>query len=211
MSDHPVTPPHAAPADAAPLARDLVTEPWQRRSRREVYRNRWIAVVEDVVALPNGKETLYGVIQCGHCVGVLPFVDADHVLLVQQYRYVAGHPTWEMPTGGVHAGEAVEAAAQRELGEEAGFRAARLEPLTSYHTSKSVVEETAHLFVAHDLTPADDEPDETELFRRAVWAFDDVVDAVVRGEITDSMTVIAVLLADRMRRQGPALPADRSL
>lgn len=185
---------------------DLATAPWTRRSRREVYANRWIDVVEDVVTLPNGKETIYGVVRCGDCVGVLPFVDDDHVLLVQQYRYVAGRPTWEMPTGGVHAGESLVDAAQRELGEEAGFRAARLEPLTRYHTSKSVVEETAHLFVAHELEPASDEPDETELFRRQVWAFDDVVTAVVTGAITDSMTVIAVLLADRARHSDRMAP-----
>lgn len=178
---------------------DPVTAAWQRRSRREVYANPWIRVVEDIVELPNGKETIYGVVRCGECVGVLPFVDDDHVLLVQQYRYVAGRATWEMPTGGVKAGESLDAAAQRELGEEAGVRAGRLEPLISYHTSKSVVEETAHLFVARELLAAHDEPDETELIRRQVWRFDDAVTAAVTGAITDSMTVMALLLAERAR------------
>ena len=79
---------------------DLATAPWERLSRRVAYENKWIRVEEDVVRVPNGHETIYGVVRCADAVGILPFVDHDHVLLVQQYRYVAGHPTWEMPTGG---------------------------------------------------------------------------------------------------------------
>src|SRR6266540_126928 len=76
--------------------------------------------------------------------GVLPFLDPDTVVLVRQYRYVAGRHTWEMPTGGVAPGEPIEDAAQRELAEESGYRAGRSEPVCSYHTSKSVMDETAH-------------------------------------------------------------------
>src|SRR5262249_4871130 len=79
--------------------------------------------------------------------------DRDRLLLVRQYRYVARRSTWEMPTGGVRAGETLEQAAQRELAEEVGHRARRLVPLSTYHTSKSVVDETAHLFLAEGLYP----------------------------------------------------------
>lgn len=181
---------------------DLVTAPWRTRTRRLAYENHWIRVEEDVVELPNGVQTLYGVVRCGPCVGVLPFVDDDHVLLVQQYRYVAGRPTWEMPTGGVKDGEPLETAAQRELAEEGGCRAGRLLRLSEYHTSKSVVDETAHLFAALDLRPAELAGDPTELFRREVRPFTEVVDMVTRSEITDSMTVIAVLLVERLRLLG---------
>ena len=112
---------------------DLATTPWERLSRRVAYENRWIRVEEDVVRVPNGHETIYGVVRCADAVGVLPFVDDDHVLLVQQYRYVAGHPTWEMPTGGRTMSESLEDAARRELAEEAGFAAGRLEYLPSMH------------------------------------------------------------------------------
>ncbi len=179
---------------------DLPTASWTRLSRRVAYENKWIRVEEDIVRLPTGHETIYGVVRCADAVGVLPFVDEDHVLLVQQYRYVAGYPTWEMPTGGRSPHESLETAAQRELAEEAGFAAGRLEHLTTYHTSKSVVDETAYLYVAHDLTPAELEPDSTELFRRQVWPFEEVVAMVHRAAITDSMTVIAVLLAEAARR-----------
>jgi ADP-ribose pyrophosphatase len=178
---------------------DLVTAPWLQLTTRVAYQNKWIRVDEDTVRVPNGHETIYGIVRCADAVGVLPFVDDDHVVLVQQYRYVAGHTTWEMPTGGRSPAETLEDAAHRELAEEAGVAAAELTFLSRFHTSKSVVDETAYLYVARALTPSERPADETELFRRRVWAFDDVVAMVHRAEITDSMTVVAVLLAQALR------------
>jgi ADP-ribose pyrophosphatase len=179
----------------------MTVPPWRTRSSRTIYQNPWLRLREDLVELPNGRTTVYGVVSTGSCVGVLPFLDPDTVVLVRQYRYVAGRHTWEMPTGGVGPGEPLEAAAQRELAEESGYRAGRLEPVCVYHTSKSVMDETAHLFLAFDLTRAMDapEPDETESFQVRPHRFDQVLGMVDTGEIVDSMTIIAVLQAQRWR------------
>jgi ADP-ribose pyrophosphatase len=81
-------------------------KPWKRLSSRVVYENPWMHLREDVAELPDGRTTIYGVVTFGECVGVVPFVDDDHVLLVRQYRYVQGeNHRWEIPTGGVHEGE----------------------------------------------------------------------------------------------------------
>jgi ADP-ribose pyrophosphatase len=175
----------------------LADRPWRTRSTRVAYRNPWIRVDEDQVELPDGRTTLYGVVRCGECVGVLPFLDADTVVLIRQYRYVARGVFWEMPTGGVHAGESLEAAAQRELGEEIGYRAGRLTPIVSYHTSKSVVDETAHLFYGEALSPVAIPPDATEFIEVCPVPFARALRMVESGEIKDSMTVIAVLHAAR--------------
>ena len=175
----------------------LAHAPWQQLTSRPVYKNKWMALREDQVRLPDGRETIYGVVDCGQCVGILPFVDPTHVLLVGQYRYVAQRFTWEMPTGGVRPSESLEEAAQRELAEEAGQRAGRLTWICTYHTSKSVMNETAHLYLGEELTPADHPPDDTEFIERRVFPFGEVVEMVQRSEITDSMTVIAVLHAAR--------------
>ena len=174
-----------------PLARS----PWTQLTTREVYANKWIRVREDQVQLPDGRETIYGVVDCGECVGVLPFVDAAHVLLVGQYRYVAQRFLWEMPTGGVRAGESLEVAAQRELAEEAGQTARRLTWISTYNPSKSVLNETAHLYIGEDLSAAECPPDHTEFIERRTFAFQEALDMVRRAEIVDSMTVIAILSA----------------
>jgi ADP-ribose pyrophosphatase len=173
--------------------------PWRATATRPVYQNRWIAVREDMVELPDGRTTLYGVVQCSECVGVLPFLDPDTVLLVGQYRYVAQDFFWEMPTGGQDGGETVLEAAQRELAEEAGYEAGRLIPLGSFHTSKSILREVAHLFLAEDLRPASRTPDHTEFIERRALPFTEVLGMVERGEIKDAMTIIAVLRAARRR------------
>jgi ADP-ribose pyrophosphatase len=123
--------------------------------------------------------------------------------MVRQYRYVQQeNHRWEMPTGGVRVDETTEQAAQRELMEEAGYRADRLIWVSTYHTSKSVCDETAHLYVGLGLIAAQAVPDETEFFERAVLPFDQVLQMVEMSEIRDSMTVIAVLHAARLRSQG---------
>jgi ADP-ribose pyrophosphatase len=155
---------------------------------------------EDVAQMPDGRTTIYGVVTFGDCVGVVPFVDDDHVLLVRQYRYVQGeNHRWEIPTGGVHAGEELEEAAQRELAEEAGYRAGRLVQVSSYYTSKCICDETAHLYIGKELTPAELPPDDTEFLERRVFPFNEALRMTLEGEIMDSMSVIALLLAARER------------
>jgi ADP-ribose pyrophosphatase len=192
-------PPQAEGRSIDPRRR-LAEVPWRTRSSQVVYRNPWIRVDEDQVELPDGRTTIYGVVRCGPCVGVLPFLDAETVVLIRQYRYVAAGVYWEMPTGGVHTGESLEAAARRELREEIGYTAARLTPIVSYHTSKSVVDETASLFWAEGLAPASSPPDETEFIEVRPIPFAEALAMVERGEIKDSMTVIAILHV--ARRQG---------
>ena len=178
--------------------------PWKTVSTKPIYNNRWLSLREDSVELPDGRTTIYGVVTCGACVGVLPFVDRETVFLVRQYRYVARRATWEMPTGGVHPGESIEEAAQRELAEEAGHRAGRLTHISTYHTSKSVVDETAHLFLAEDLISAAVRPDDTEFITVRRFPFDVALQMVVSGEIVDSMTIIALLRASQMRHDAGA-------
>lgn len=179
--------------------KNFVETPWKTLSTQPIYRNKWITLREDIVELPNGRSTIYGVVTCGQCVGVLPFIDPETVLLIKQYRYVAGRITWEMPTGGLHSGETMEMAAQRELAEEVGYRATHLTHVCTYHTSKSVLDETAHLFIGEGLVQDALPPDETEFVEVRAWPFAEVLAMVLNGTIVDSMTIITVLRAAHLR------------
>jgi ADP-ribose pyrophosphatase len=177
--------------------------PWKTRASREVYKNKWMRLREDLAEMPDGRTTIYGVVECAECVGVLPFADRDHVVMVRQYRYVFGEAgRWEMPTGGVLPGEAPETAARRELREEARCDAGRLQHISTYYTSKSIMRETGHLYIGRDLVQAEAAPDDTEFLEVATLPFDEVVALVDASQIRDSMTVIAVLQAARLRAAG---------
>jgi ADP-ribose pyrophosphatase len=174
-------------------------KPWKTLSSRLIYENPWTKVREDIAAMPNGKTTIYGVIECVDCVGVLPFLDQDHVVMVRQYRYVFGeNHRWEMPTGGVKPGETLHEAACREMREEVGYDARELELVSTYFTSKSIMREVGHLFIGRDLSKVQAVPDETEFLEVAILPFDRVLEMVIESEIRDSMTVIAVLHAARL-------------
>jgi len=179
--------------------RALARAPWRTLTTRDVYTNPWIRVREDTAELPDGRTTLYGVVECKPAVGVLPFLDPRTVVLVGQYRYVARAFCWEMPTGGVRPDESEEAAVQRELAEEAGYEAARLVKLCTFHSSKSVMDETAHIYLAEGLRPVARDGDDTEFIEVRPFGFDEVLRMVERSEIRDAMTVVAVLHAARGR------------
>lgn len=179
----------------------MVLHPWKTLSTRTVYANKWIRVREDIAALPNGATTVYGVVTIGQAAGVLPFVDADHVLLVRQYRYVFGEAhRWEIPTGGLHPGEAPEAGALRELQEEVRYTAQSVEWVSTFYSSKSICEEVCHLYIGRDLQPATLPPDATEEIEVAAFPFADVLEMVRKSEIRDAMSVIAILHAARIRK-----------
>jgi len=156
-------------------------------------------VDENVVDIGEGRLTLYGVVTTSECVGILPMVDERTILLIRQFRYVARRDTWEVPTGGMHAGESVEAAAQRELREETGHGARRLEHLSTFHTSKSIVDEVAHMFLAEGLYPAAAEADETESIETRAFPVAEALQMVLDGTIVDSMSVVGILTAARLR------------
>ena len=177
----------------------LARTAWRTLASRPVYENRWIRVREDQVELPDGRTTIYGVVKCSGCIGVLPFLDADTVVLVGQYRYVARDFYWEIPTGGMVPGESEEAAVQRELAEEAGYEADRLTKLCTFHSSKSIMDETAHLYLAEGLRPVARDGDDTEFIEIRTFPFDEVVRMVETSEIRDAMSVIAILHAARRR------------
>jgi len=174
--------------------------PWKMRSSRLVYDNPWIRVREDQVLRPDGLPGIYGVVHFkNRAVGVLPVDEHGGIWLVGQYRYPLQAFSWEIPEGGSPETESPEATARRELREETGLTAGRLELIATAHLSNSVSDELGYVFRATELTPGTDSPEGTELLavRRLDWK--EAERMLSEGEITDSLSVIA-LLHEAVRR-----------
>jgi ADP-ribose pyrophosphatase len=169
------------------------TGPWTRRSRRVAYENAWITVWHDEVTRPDGAPGVYGVVHFANlAAGVLAIDDADRVLLVGQHRYALDEYAWEIPEGGVPAGETALDGARRELREETGIEARHWRELARAHLSNSVSDELAILFVATGLTEGVATPDGTESLERRWVPFDEALAMTFDGRITDAMSIIAI-------------------
>ena len=170
------------------------SNPWTTLSTRPVYENPWIAVREDQVRRPDGQPGIYGVVHFKNsAVGVLPVDESGRIWLVGQYRYTIHQDSWEIPEGGGPPGEPPEETARRELREETGLNAGRVEWIANAHLSNSVSDELAHIYRATELTQGPSTPEGTERLQVRLFDWADAWAMLRRGEITDSMTVIAFL------------------
>jgi 8-oxo-dGTP pyrophosphatase MutT (NUDIX family) len=174
--------------------------PWKTLSTRHVYENPWFSVREDEVIRPDGSTGTYSVVELPESVGIVA-IDDDRVALVTQWRYVHDKQSLEIPTGGIDVGDAsVEAAARRELTEETGLAATALEFIGSIDNSNGATTDVAHMFVARELS-AVTKPTQADEQTELVWVrFDEAIEMVLSGAITESTTVAALLKVALLRQ-----------
>ncbi|GIV36714.1 MAG: hypothetical protein KatS3mg032_1093 [Cyclobacteriaceae bacterium] len=168
---------------------------WKTLTSRTVYSNKWIELTEHEVINPSGTKGLYGKVHFKNkAIGIVPLDSRGNTWLVGQYRYTLQAWSWEIPEGGGPLTEEPLEAARRELQEETGLRAGKWSELLRLHTSNSVTDEEAIIFLAEELEEGNNNPEDTEadLLVKKI-PLTEAIDMVMRGEITDSMSVAALL------------------
>jgi 8-oxo-dGTP pyrophosphatase MutT (NUDIX family) len=167
---------------------------WKVKNSNVVYENPWIKISHEDVITPKGTDGIYGVVHFKNiAIGIVPIDDEGNTWLVKQSRYTLNQYTWEIPEGGCPKNEEPINAAKRELEEEVGLKANDWRELMRMHLSNSVTDELCVVFVARDLFPGEQQLEATEDIEVKKLPLTEAIDMVKRGEITDGITVAALL------------------
>ncbi len=171
------------------------------------YSGRIIHVDHDLVDFPDGSRGTLEMIRHPGAAAIVPFLDDPEsddprVLLIHQFRHAADGMLWEVPAGTLQGGELPEACARRELAEEAGVEARRLERLTTIFTTPGFTDEQIHLYLATGLAPVAlaHEADEFIAVHEKRWS--EVGRMIRRGKIRDGKSLAALMFVQCFRRGG---------
>jgi ADP-ribose pyrophosphatase len=165
---------------------------------RRIYTGRVVRLDLDTVRFPDGSTGQLELIRHPGAAAIVPCAsdpaETDPtILLIRQYRYATGGPLWEIPAGTLDAGEDPEACARRELLEETGVTARRLERLTSIWTTPGFTNEVIHLYLATGLTTGEPSRERDEFIEVVPQPLSRVLALIRDGEIRDAKTVVAIL------------------
>ena len=157
-----------------------------------------------------GKRLAKEVVVHPGAVVILPLLSDGTVILIRNRRYAVGQSLIELPAGTLEKGEDPMNCAGRELIEEAGFLAGRLQRLTAFYASPGIISERIYAFAAHDLEPAAVDLDEGEEIEVVPTSFTEALEMIRDGRIQDAKTIATLLFYDRFGRGTGHQPAGHS-
>ena len=193
-------------AEPEPIVR---VGPWTRQSRRIAYDNAWITIWHDEVDRPDGSPGIYGVVHFANLAVGAVVLDADaRVLLVGQHRDPLDAYSWEIPEGGVPAGESPLDGARREVREETGVEADGWREIVRFHLSNSISDEAGLLFAARATSHGTASPEPSEELAVRWVPFVEALAMTADGRITDAMTIMGLqrLALERAEARGGTGP-----
>ncbi len=177
---------------------------WKTLTSALVYESAWIAVNRHETINPAGNPAVYSVVNFKNlAIGIIPLSEDGYTWLVGQWRYPLNAYSWEIPEGGGPLGEEPIKTAERELKEETGIVAKKFEEIMQLHLSNSATDEHAFVFLATDLSFEESEPEETEDLQVKKVHITEAFDMVLKGEITDAISVAAIFKVKYLLEHSP--------
>ena len=179
-------------------ARKKGAPPKMRLETRELYKGKIVALNRDTVQFPDRSVSDFDIVRHPGASAIVPFLsdpegEEPQILMMRQYRYAAGGYIYEIPAGRLDGDETPAMCAARELKEETGCIAERIEPLTSILTTPGFTDEIIHLFMATGLTRGEHNREADEFVELVIMRLSEALDLISRGEITDSKTAFALM------------------
>ena len=159
---------------------------------KRIYDGKVISLRIDKIQLSSGDVFEREVIEHPGAVAMLPFLDDGRLLLIKQYRHPVGEVLFEIPAGTLHKNEDPKDCARRELIEETGYEAGKLEELISCFLAPGYSSEKIHLFHASDLRRVGESPDIDEMIELYPISIEKVQEMIKTGEITDAKTISGI-------------------
>jgi ADP-ribose pyrophosphatase len=165
--------------------------------RKEIWRGSVGSFGIERVALPNGKETDLAILKHPGAAAVVPFLNRERILLLRQYRHAVRGMIWEVPAGKLDEAESPEQCVMRELLEETGYSANRIEKTGMIYSTPGFSDERLYLFCAYDLFPGERALEEHEVIETHEVPLSEALAMVDRGEICDAKSVAALFHVSR--------------
>lgn len=169
-----------------------------------IYRGKIVNLRVDDALLPDGRPCMREVVEHPGGAAVL-YAEAGKVLLVRQFRYAYGEELWEIPAGKLEKGEDPRLAAARELEEETGQSAGRLELWFVLYPTSGYTNEKIYIYRAYGAHAGHVHPDEDEFLTASLFPAEEVAKMIADGRIRDAKTIVAVqrlLLEEGAGRRG---------
>jgi ADP-ribose pyrophosphatase len=165
-----------------------------------LFAGRRFRVVRVTQPARDGAPHVREIIRHPGAVTILPLLDDERICLVQNYRVAVDRRLVELPAGTLEPGEDPRETAARELAEETGYRAGRLERLATFYTSPGILDEQMHLFLATSLQPGPMALEPGEDIRPLLASWDEALTMIRDGRIEDAKTMAGLLFYRAMRR-----------
>jgi ADP-ribose pyrophosphatase len=150
----------------------------------------------------DGKDRQYDRIVLPGAAVVLPILPDGQVLLISNYRFAVSQTLLELPAGMLDGAEPAIECARRELCEETGYRAGRLEPLLSFFSTPGMCNEELHAFLATELVSGQTSREPGERIENTPMKLEEALRAIAAGRIKDAKTIVTLLYYDRYVRAG---------
>ncbi|MCS6775792.1 MAG: NUDIX hydrolase [Chloroherpetonaceae bacterium] len=163
-----------------------------------LYTGRVVHLRVDTVRLPDGRDAQREIVVHRGATCIVPVQSDGTVLLVRQFRLAAGRALLEIPAGTLEPGEDPLACAQRELQEETGYRAGRMQPLFQAYLAPGYSTELIHAFLATELTPVASRADPDEILQLVPISLDRIAESIRDGVLQDAKSIAALLMAQRV-------------